>query len=159
MGFFSKHRMAFIYGGGMAFVLLLLRWLEWKFILVTYRIDVYIGLIALLFTLLGVWIAMKIVAPRKIAATEKGAPGILVPSADRAAADKIGISSRELEVLTLMAAGMSNEEIAKRLFVSESTVKTHNSNIFSKLDVKRRTQAVQRARALNILADRWLSCE
>ena len=62
-----------------------------------------------------------------------------------------GISERELDVLQLMAEGLSNKEIGERLFVSESTVKTHASRLFVKLDVKRRTQAVAKAKGLNII--------
>ncbi|HWY39055.1 MAG TPA: LuxR C-terminal-related transcriptional regulator, partial [Bacteroidia bacterium] len=65
--------------------------------------------------------------------------------------EKLGISKRELDVLSLMAMGLSNEEIAGKLFVSLNTVKTHSSNIFSKLDVKRRTQATEKAKRLNII--------
>ncbi len=65
---------------------------------------------------------------------------------------KLGLSSRELEVLQLMAEGLSNQEIAERLFLSLATVKTHSSNLFEKLDVKRRTQAVEKARQLKLIA-------
>jgi len=63
----------------------------------------------------------------------------------------LGISSREYEVLQLISSGMSNQEIAQKLFISESTVKTHVSNLLMKLDAKRRTQAITNAKALNIL--------
>ena len=66
-------------------------------------------------------------------------------------ADKLGISSREMEVLQLMATGLSNQEIASQLFVSLNTVKTHSSNLFLKMDVKRRTQAVDKARKLGMI--------
>jgi ATP/maltotriose-dependent transcriptional regulator MalT len=61
------------------------------------------------------------------------------------------LSERELEVLALIAAGESNREIAGRLFVSTSTVKTHVNNLFRKLSARNRTQAVARAREMNLL--------
>lgn len=64
---------------------------------------------------------------------------------------KLGLSSREMEVLQLMAQGLSNQEIADKLFLSVPTVKTHSSNLFFKLDVKRRTQAIEKARQLKII--------
>jgi DNA-binding NarL/FixJ family response regulator len=64
---------------------------------------------------------------------------------------KLGISTREYEVLQSVAQGLSNKEIAEKLFVSENTVKTHVSNLLVKLDVKRRTQAVVVAKELNII--------
>ena len=67
-------------------------------------------------------------------------------------AAELELSKRELEVLSLMAEGCSNQEIAARLFVSLSTVKTHNQNLFEKLDVKRRTQAIEKGRRLNLIA-------
>jgi len=64
---------------------------------------------------------------------------------------RLGISKRELEVLELMSAGLSNSEIANKLFVSENTVKTHVTRIFDKLDVRRRTQAVDKAKKLSLV--------
>ena len=64
----------------------------------------------------------------------------------------LGISKREYEVLLLIANGCSNKEIADQLFVTESTIKTHVSNILVKLDAKRRTEALVRARELNLIA-------
>jgi LuxR family maltose regulon positive regulatory protein len=62
------------------------------------------------------------------------------------------LSPRELEVLQLVAQGLSNREIAERLFLSVNTVKGHNRNIFGKLQVQRRTEAVARARELGLLS-------
>ena len=64
---------------------------------------------------------------------------------------RLGITAREMEILQLMARGMSNREVAGQLFVSENTVKTHSSRIFDKLDARRRTQAVQKARMEGLL--------
>jgi ATP/maltotriose-dependent transcriptional regulator MalT len=65
--------------------------------------------------------------------------------------ETLGISPRELEVLDLLAAGRSNKEIARRLDVSPNTVKTHLANLYEKLEVKRRTEAILRARELGMI--------
>lgn len=65
---------------------------------------------------------------------------------------RLGISKREHEVLELIAKGLSNQEIADKLFVSLNTIKTHTSNLFLKLEVSRRTQAIQKAKELRLIA-------
>ncbi|MGZ3883728.1 MAG: response regulator transcription factor [Bacteroidia bacterium] len=145
-----------MYGFSMALLLLLLKWLEAKFIIFNYRLDFFVGAIAILFTVLGIWLALKLVKPKvetRIVEIEKE---VYVNSPSPAEInqkeiERLGISKRELEVLSLMSAGLSNEEIAGKLFVSLNTVKTHSSNIFLKLDVKRRTQAAEKAKRLNII--------
>jgi ATP/maltotriose-dependent transcriptional regulator MalT len=64
----------------------------------------------------------------------------------------LGITPRELEVLQLIAEGLSTREMAERLFVSENTVKTHTSRVLDKLGASRRTQAVQLAKQMRLLA-------
>lgn len=128
--------------------------------LVTHAYEVYITLIALLFTGLGIWLARKLTKPKVITKTEtvvvekKVVQYQEVPSAfvyNEAEGQRLGISQRELDVLQLMAAGWSNGEIAEQLFVSLNTIKTHSSRIFEKLDVKRRTQAVEKAKRLGLI--------
>jgi NarL family two-component system response regulator LiaR len=152
----TKYKEILIYGASMALLLLFLKWLEAHFIIFNYRLDLFIGAIAIVFTVLGVWLALKLVKPKvetRIVEVEKEiyisnpAPTEI----NRNEIEKLGISKRELDVLGLMAQGLSNEEIAGKLFVSLNTVKTHSSNIFLKLDVKRRTQAVEKAKRLNII--------
>jgi ATP-dependent transcriptional regulator len=70
---------------------------------------------------------------------------------DEARRDKLGITPRELEILELIAAGLSTREIAEKVFVSENTVKTHSSRLFDKLGAKRRTQAVQIAKDAGLI--------
>jgi ATP/maltotriose-dependent transcriptional regulator MalT len=104
---------------------------------------------------LGIWLALKMVKPKvETRIVEKEVYRDLPPSRqiNQKEIEKLGISKRELDVLNLMAGGLSNEEIADKLFVSLNTVKTHSSNIYLKLDVKRRTQATEKARRLNIIA-------
>lgn len=149
-----------IYGISMAFLLLFLKWLEAYLIIFNYRLDLFIGAIAIVFTVLGIWLALKLMKPRvetrlveKEIYVEKevyrDAPA--AKEINQKEIEKLGISKRELDVLSLMALGLSNEEIAGKLFVSLNTIKTHSSNIFLKLDVKRRTQAVEKAKRLNII--------
>jgi DNA-binding CsgD family transcriptional regulator len=150
----TKYKEVLIYGVSLAVVLLLLKWAETHFIVLSYRLEIFAGLVAVLFTALGVWLALKLVKPKietriveKEIFIETGGPF----EVDQKEIDKLGISKRELDVLGLMATGLSNEEIAAKLFVSLNTVKTHSSNIFVKLDVKRRTQAVEKAKRLSII--------
>ena len=104
--------------------------------------QLYIGLIATAFTGLGVWVGMRLTgAPRSSGEFARNERVI----------ETLGISPREVEVLELLAEGLSNKEIAERLFVSSHTVKSHLSHLYDKLDVSRRTQAVQKARTLGIL--------
>lgn len=154
MRLISRHKEILLYGISMGVVLLVLKWLEAHFIVFNYRLDVFIGCIAILFTVLGSWLAGKLVKPKvETRVVEKEV--YIQPSVDREidrnGIEKLGISKRELEVLNLMAMGLSNEEIAGKLFVSLNTVKTHSSHIFSKLEVKRRTQATEKAKRLNII--------
>lgn len=103
--------------------------------------EVLIGGVALISIVLGIYFGSRWNKGRM---TEEG-------QIDERALEQLGISQREHEVLILIAEGLSNKEIASKLFVSENTVKTHVSNILVKLDVKRRTQAVMVAKELNII--------
>lgn len=154
-----KRKEILIYGISMAMVLFLLKWLEAHFIVFNYRLDLFIGAIAIVFTVLGIWLALKLVKPKvetRVIEKEIYREVYIHNPAQKQINEKeierLGISKRELEVLTLMAQGLSNDEIASELFVSLNTVKTHSSNIFLKLDVKRRTQATEKAKRLNIIA-------
>lgn len=152
----TRYKEVLIYGICMSLLLLLLKWLEARFIVFNYRLDFFIGAIAIVFTVLGIWLALKLAKPKvetRIVEVEKEVY-INLPSQkeiNQHEIEKLGISKRELDVLQLMATGLSNEEIAGKLFVSLNTIKTHSSNIFLKLDVKRRMQAVEKAKQLNII--------
>jgi DNA-binding CsgD family transcriptional regulator len=138
----------------MAVLMLLLRWFEFRFTILEHQIEMYIGLIAVFFLLFGIWVANKITKPKeKTIIIEKE---IRMLSNDAFVLNEKElqlrkISKRELEVLTLMAEGLSNNEIAERLFVSLNTVKTHSAKLFEKLEVKRRTQAIETAKKLLLL--------
>ena len=116
--------------------------------------EIYAGCIALIFMGVGIWLALKLSKPKKetiIVEKEvfiKDNSDFILNSTE---IEKLGLSKREMEVLQLMAEGLSNQEIAERLFVSLNTVKTHSSKVLEKLDVKRRTQAIEKAKRLSII--------
>jgi DNA-binding CsgD family transcriptional regulator len=150
----SKHKEFLLYGVSMAMVLFLLKLLEAHFIVYNFRLDLFIGAMAIVFTALGIWLALKLVKPKvetRIIEKEVYINNSGPAETNQKEIANLGISRRELDVLNLMATGLSNEEIAGKLFISLNTVKTHSSNIFLKLDVKRRTQAVEKAKRLNII--------
>jgi ATP/maltotriose-dependent transcriptional regulator MalT len=92
-----------------------------------------------------VWVGLKLTRRKTIIITNSNF------QFDESRLEKAGISKREYEVLELMAKGFSNQEIADKLFVSLNTIKTHSSNLFLKLEAKRRTQAIQKAKELNLI--------
>ncbi len=143
-----------LYGTSLALLLFLLRWLELRYIIFDHALDMYMGAIAVIFTALGIWLALKLTKPKiervvveKEIYIEKTSEFVF----NEAQFTRLGISKRELEVLQLMADGFSNAEIAARLFVSLNTIKTHASNLFMKLDASRRTQAIEKAKSLSLI--------
>ena len=136
-------------------VVVALRLVEYRFLVVEHALEVYGGVVALLFTSLGVWLGLRLTRPattvivKEVVVHAPPPAGPFVP--DAAALARLGITSREQEILELIAAGLSNREIAERLFVSENTVKTHTSRVLTKLDARRRTQAVQRAKETGLI--------
>lgn len=152
---FSKNRLVILYGLSLAGILFLLKWLEFRFVIMDHSFEVYIGAIALIFTSLGIWLAIKLVRPKTETVIVEKEVFISKPAVGFIPDDKtllrIGISKREWEVLAGMSEGLSNQEIADRLFVSLNTIKTHCSNLFEKMDVKRRTQAIEKGKRLGLL--------
>lgn len=151
---FKKNRHIVLYGISLALMLFLLKWIELRFIILDHAFEIYVGVVAIIFTALGIWVASKLTKPKierivieKEVYVTKNENFILNTSLIA----KLELSKRELEILNLIAQGHSNEEIASKIFVSLSTVKTHNQNIFLKLDVKRRTQAIDKAKNLNLI--------
>lgn len=152
--FLTKNKTIFLYGGSLAILLFILKWLELRFVVIDHAMEIYIGAIAFIFTALGIWLALKLAKPKvetRIVEKEVFIKDTSDFVFNQNEADKLGLSKRELEVLGLMSEGLSNEEIGEKLFVSISTVKTHSSKLFEKLDVKRRTQAVEKAKRLSII--------
>lgn len=152
--FISRHKHIVIYGISLALLLFLLKWLELKFIIIDHALEIYVGFIAVIFTALGIWVALKlnrvknetIIVEKEILVNKS--PDFKVNESE---INRLGLSKRELEVLQLMAEGLSNNEIADKLFVSLNTIKTHSKNLFGKMDVERRTQAVDKAKKLSII--------
>lgn len=187
------------YGLALAALLLLLKWVQWKFLIIDHAFEIYAGIIAIVFTALGVWISKQLAKPgmspdgstredfedasrpaglrrvgdlngfrdedalglRKVddlgRFRDEDAPGLgqtddLRGFCDEDALRSLGLSNREYEVLRLLAKGYSNADIGKELFLSLSTIKTHVSNLFTKLEVKSRTQAIEKANRLKIIS-------
>jgi|SRR5690606_3952621 len=154
MARFKRIRHILLYGLILAVLVFLLKWLQWKFLIVDHSIDIYIGLIAVFFTGLGIWVSAQMTKPKtqtivveKEIIVRQHGPFVL----DQEVLKRLDLTSREYEVLQLLAKGCSNADIADRLFLSLSTIKTHVSNLFVKLNVENRTQAVNKARDLNII--------
>ena len=157
-GIWHKYKQVVLYAGAMVLVLVLLQVLQYRFLLLRHSYELYIFCIALLFTGLGIWLALRLMKPKTKIETviiEKPVYEKLITEEELLALEQqkqqLGLSSRELEVLQLMAQGLSNQEIADRLFLSVPTIKTHISNLFFKMDVKRRTQAIEKARQLKLV--------
>ena len=115
--------------------------------------DIYMGAIALLFTGVGVWAGLKLTRKKEVVVVKEVA--VLIDRDNFVLNEnllkQLSISKREHEVLELIAGGLSNQEIADKLFVSLNTVKTHSSRLFEKLEVSRRTQAVEKAKSLGLI--------
>ena len=152
--FFLRNKSIIIYSVSLAALLFFLKWLELRFIIFNHSFEIYIGFIAVIFTALGIWLAVNLSKPKiETVVVEKE---IYVQRNENFVLDtslvaQLELSKRELEILNLLARGYSNQEIATKLFVSVSTVKTHIQNLFEKLDVKRRIQAVEKAKRLNLI--------
>lgn len=155
LNFLLKHKYNFLYGSSLAILLFLLNWLKLRLIILDHAFEIYIGAIAFVFTGLGIWLGLKVTKPKVKTVIVREEVYITKPAADfilnATALNESHLSSREFEVLQLMAEGLSNQEIAAKLYVSLSTIKTHGNNLFDKLGVKRRTQAVDKARKLGII--------
>jgi len=137
-----------IYGllGGLLVVVLKL--VEYRYLVLEHSLEIYGGLVAAIFAALGIWLGLKLTKTKEIVVVKEAEPVRLDP----AKVEAMGITPREHEILNLIAAGLSNREIAAKLFVSENTVKTHSSRLFDKLNAKRRTQAVQIAKEAGLIA-------
>jgi DNA-binding NarL/FixJ family response regulator len=134
-------------------LLVLFKIAEVNFIKGDVKLEVIVAIAAVIFFFAGLYFNYQSGKKREEATPPKPAfePGA-ESAIDYSQLKKTGLTQREHDVLVKMAAGLSNQEIAAALFLSESTIKTHVSSIFFKLDVKRRTQAVQVARELKIVA-------
>jgi two-component system, NarL family, response regulator LiaR len=153
----KRHVLIFGLVGGL--LIATLQYTEYRFVVIEHSVELYSALVAILFAAFGIWLGLRITRRReRIVVREVRAPAS-APGAEPASPfapnttrqQSLGITDRELEILTLIARGLSNREIATQLFVSENTVKTHCSRAFDKLGAARRTQAVQRGKELGLL--------
>jgi DNA-binding CsgD family transcriptional regulator len=147
-----------IYGLIGGILVTVLKWTEYRFLVIEHSIEIYGGLIAATFAVLGIWLGLKLTGTRQkivvkevlVPASEPASPSVAFVPDERKRED-LGITRRELEILELVAQGMSNREIAAKLYVSENTVKTHCGRAFDKLGARRRTQAVLLGKQLGLL--------
>jgi len=146
----KKHILIYGVCGGLLIVLLKL--IEYRFLVVEHLVEIYGGLVAAVFAGLGIWLGLKLTKKKETVVVKE----VLVTGAQPFTVNEprlreLGITPREHEILELIAGGLSNREIAEKLFVSENTVKTHSSRLFDKLNAKRRTQAVQIGKELGLI--------
>lgn len=150
--FLTRNKSVILYGVFLAVLLFLLKWLELRFLIINHAFEIYAGSIAVLFTALGIWLALKLTKPKTILVEKEIFTGQReFFTLNEKELSRLNISKRELEVLQLMSEGLSNQEIASKLFVSLNTIKTHNARLFEKLEVKRRTQAIETAKKLSLI--------
>jgi DNA-binding CsgD family transcriptional regulator len=135
-------------------LIVVLRLVEYRWLVLEHSLEIYGGLVAAIFAGLGIWLGLRLSRPRETVVVREVTREVPAPATfvrDQARLDSLGITPRELEILELIAAGLSNREIAARAFVSENTVKTHSSRVFGKLGAQRRTQAVQLAKEQRLI--------
>jgi NarL family two-component system response regulator LiaR len=145
-------RHVLIYGLIGGILITVLKWTEYRFLVIEHSIEIYGGLTAAIFSLLGIWLGLKLTGTKqRVVVKEVPVPAGEPFVPDEKKREDLGITRRELEILELIAQGMSNREIAEKLYVSENTVKTHSSRVFDKLGAKRRTQAVQLGKEFGLL--------
>ncbi len=145
-------RHVLIYGLLGGFLITILKWTEYRFLVIEHSIEIYGGLTAATFAVLGIWLGLKLTGKRETIVVKEVPVPVGEPfMPDEKKREDLGITRREFEILELIAQGMSNREIAEKLFVSENTVKTHSSRVLDKLGAKRRTQAVQLGKELGLL--------
>ena len=145
-------RQILIYGLVGGVLIAILKWTEYRFLVVEHSLEIYGGLVAVLFAAVGIWLGLKLTKPKEtIVIREVPVPAGGPFELNEKKLEELAITSRELEILQLIAEGLSNREIAERLFVSENTVKTHSSRVFDKLGARRRTQAVQLGKSYGLI--------
>jgi NarL family two-component system response regulator LiaR len=154
----KRHVLIFGLVGGL--LIAALQYTQYRFVVIEHSVEIYGALVAAIFAAFGIWLGLRITRRREtiretVVVREVPVPGLTStgePFAPNTAQQQsLGITARELEILTLVARGLSNREIAEQLFVSENTVKTHCARVFDKVGAARRTQAVQRGKELGLL--------
>jgi len=145
-------RHVLLYGLLAGVLIAALRLIEYRWLVLEHSVEIYGGLVAAVFATLGIWLGLRLTRHTEtVVMREVEVPAPVNFVRDQSKVDSLGITPRELEVLELIAAGLSNKEIAERVYVSENTVKTHSSRVFDKLGARRRTQAVQLGKELRLI--------
>jgi ATP/maltotriose-dependent transcriptional regulator MalT len=145
-------RLILIYGICGGLLILVLQLAEYRFLVIEHSLEIYGAVVAAIFAGVGIWLGLKLTRKEQVVVVrEVTVPAPETFTLNEAKLGDLGITPRELEILQLIADGLSNREIAERLFVSENTVKTHSSRLFDKLSAKRRTQAVQIGKELRLI--------
>lgn len=153
----KRHALIFGLVGGL--LIAILQYTQYRFVVIEHSVELYGALVAMLFAAFGIWLGLRITRRRErvvvrevlVPVAEPGIEAAQPFAPDAARQQRLGITARELEILALVARGLSNREIATQLVVSENTVKTHCSRAFAKLGAARRTQAVRRGKELGLL--------
>ena len=127
-----------------------LKAIEYRWLVLEHSLEIYGGLVAAVFAVVGIWLGQKFTR-REVVVREVLVPAPAAFERDEGQVQSLGLTPRELEILQLIAEGLSTREIAERAHVSENTVKTHSSRVFDKLGARRRTQAVQRGKELRLI--------
>jgi DNA-binding CsgD family transcriptional regulator len=145
-------RIILIYGACGGLLIVMLQLVEYRYLVIQHSLEIYGALVASIFAGVGIWLGLKLSRKQPVVVVKE----VPVPATEPFTLNQeklgdLGITPRELEILELIAKGLSNREIAERLFVSENTVKTHSSRLFEKLSAKRRTQAVQIGKELGLI--------
>ena len=144
-------RQVILYGLVGGLLIALLKWMEYRFLVAEHSLEIYGGLVAVLFAAVGIWLGQKLTKTKETIVLKEVPVSAEPFRLNEAKLEELKITARELEILQLIASGLSNRQIAEKLFVSENTVKTHSSRVFDKLGAKRRTQAVQVGKELRLI--------
>lgn len=134
----------FVFGVLLAALAITLQFFEYRYYVGSLDSGIYTSVVATIFTVVGIWIGAKLLSQKNANKESK-------PEIDHLKIKKFQLNEREYEILELIAKGFSNQEIANQLFLALPTIKTHTSNLYSKLDVQSRTQAIHKARSLNLI--------
>ena len=140
-----------MFGVSAGLLIAAMRFVDYRFLIVEHSVEIYGAVVASLFAAVGIWLGLTLtkekIVEKRVEVTVPAGPFVF----NQAKADELTLTPREIEVLGLMAEGLSNKEMAGRLFVSENTIKTHCSRVFDKLGAERRTQAVQIGKNLGLV--------
>ncbi len=149
-------RHVLLYGVLLGLLIAALKAIEYRWLVLEHSLEIYGGLVAAVFAAVGIWLGKKFTRRSVVVREQVVVREVVVPAStnferDEGQFQSLGLTPRELEILELIAEGLSTREIAERAHVSENTVKTHSSRVFDKLGARRRTQAVQRGKELRLI--------